>query len=148
MENIVCKLDKDPQGMTFISTFVDILIPVKYAQIHINVTYQSDKIMVDNHFEYCSSYNNLPPYAFVLFGVIKQFARDLIKPCPYTPMKRLGAANFPVDSLNAFFTIFNPLLGSYKTSIFIMDKNEKLIIYLIFYSNISRKRPQQRAKLG
>ncbi|KAL7023381.1 hypothetical protein ACKWTF_012580 [Chironomus riparius] len=148
LENIVCKLDKNAQGMTLISTFVDILIPVKYAQIHINVIYQSDKSMVDNLFEYCSSYNNLPPYAFVLFGVLKQFAKDLIKPCPYKPMKRLGAANFPVDSLNAFFTIFNPHLGNYKTSIYIKDEKGKLITYLIFYSNISRRRPQQKVKLG
>jgi len=144
----VCKFNKSSKGSTFVTSYADLLLPVRYADMHINVTYQSDKKFVDIHFEYCSSYNNLPPYASILFGVVKTFSKDLIQPCPYVPRKRLGVENFPVDSLSIFLTAYKPNLGNYKTSIYLYDRKGKLINFYIFYSSLSRKRSQKGPSSG
>lgn len=141
--NSVCEFYKNSKGSTFISFYSDLLIPVKYATINISVIYQSDKIFIDNHFEYCSSFSNLPPYASVLFGVLKTFSKDLIQPCPYTPKKRLGIENLSIDSFSIFLTAYKLQMGNYRTSISIHDRKGKLITYMIFHTSVSRRRPQK-----
>jgi len=146
--NAVCKFFKNSKGSTFVSLYSDLMVPVKYADINISVIYQSDKIFIDSHFEYCSSFNNLPPYASILFGVLKTFSKDLIQPCPYAPRKRLGVENLSIDSFSIFFTAYKLQMGNYKTSIHIHDRKGKLIVYMIFHTSVSRKRPQKGSQGG
>lgn len=148
LENIICKFHKNSKGTTLMSTIADLLIPVRYIDIQINVTYQNDKEVINNRFEYCSTYNNLPIFVSILFGTLKQFSNDLIHPCPYKPKKQLGVENFPIDTMSIMFSTFNPVLGNYKISIHIYDKKGKLIFFMIVHSSLSRKRPQKGVKSG
>ena len=127
IENAVCTIHKNSKGLTFASAFADLILPVRYASINISVIYQSDKIFIDSQFEYCSSYNNLPPYASIFFGVLKTFSNNLIQPCPYAPLKHIGVENLSIDSLSILFTAYKLQIGNYRTSFQIHDKKGKLI---------------------
>jgi hypothetical protein len=141
LNNTVCKLKILKKGSYEISGYVDILIPMTYIYVDYKLIFTtSNKILFNYTFEYCSSYEHLPPFFQIVTGYIKTFSKNFIHACPYNPQKRFGLENIPFDANLPFLALANFQKGEYRSVLHSTDKKGKLIIDVNFLFTISQKR--------
>ncbi|KAL7023377.1 hypothetical protein ACKWTF_012576 [Chironomus riparius] len=145
LENIDCKIHSNKIGSMFFSGVADLVVPISSININFMVIYRSlNKTMMNITFDYCGSYNNLPPYIHIIFNIYKKYSNNLIHECPYAPKKRIGLENLPLDVLSKVFAVVNFQRGDYKAVIDVRDDNENLIIHVDNYLTVSQKKtPKQ-----
>ena len=141
LENISCKIDSQKKGSAVLSAVADLILPVTSVSINFLMIYRSlNKIMMNVTFDYCSSFNNLPPYIRIIFDMYKKYSKDLVHECPYEPKKRLGIENLPLEVHTAILAVVNFQRGDYKSILDIRDKKGKLIVYFNCYLSVSQKK--------
>ncbi|KAL7023378.1 hypothetical protein ACKWTF_012577 [Chironomus riparius] len=148
LEKISCKLSSQKQGTASLSAVADLILPVTSVNINFLIIYRSlNKIMLNVTFDYCSSYNNLPPYIRIIFDMYKKHSNDLIHECPYETKKRIGIENFPLEVHTAVLAVVNFQRGDYKSILDIRDRKGNLIVYFNCYLSVSqRKNPRNGRK--
>ena len=147
--NTVCELKVLKKGSYGITGYTDILIPLTYIHVDYKLVYTpSNKILFNYTFEYCSSYDHLPPFFHIVVEYIKTFSKNFIHACPYTPQKRFGLENFPFDANIPVLSMINFQRGEYKSSMYTKDKRGKLIIYVDFLLTVSQKRASKKGGSG
>jgi len=148
--NTICELRKGSQkGSYEISAFTDILIPLTYVNVNYKLIYKStNKVLFNLTFEYCSSYNNLPPLIHIIVEYINNFSKNFIHACPYTPQKHIGLENFPLDANIPIFALINFQRGEYKSSLYSRDKKGRPIIYVNLLFTVSPKRISKKGSSG
>jgi len=121
----------------------DFVTKVNYMDVDYKLIQLPNKILLNYTFEYCSSYDNLPPFVSVILKIFSTFSPGFIHPCPYLPMKKVGVENLPVEMIDGILMFVNFKRGSYVSSFDIRDKNGEFITYSHNYFTVSQKRPQK-----
>lgn len=149
LNNTICVLKSLKKGSYAITGFTDILIPLTYIHVDYKFTYTpSNTILFNYTFEYCSSYEHLPPFFKVIVEYIKTFSKNFIHACPYNQQKRFGLENFPFDTNIPVFSLINFQRGEYVSSLYTRDKKGKLIVSVNFVFTISQKRASKKGVSG
>jgi len=150
LKNIVCQLHKVENGSTGVTIHGDLRIPVNNMFINFQLFHKtSDRQLFNISFDYCSFYNNLPPFIDVIFDSLREFSSNLIHACPYSPQNELGVKNLPAsqigtDLLSKFQVLFIIRRGEYSSSTFVTDKKGRLIFYFKCIVVIAPKRGQKK----
>ena len=145
LEIIDCKIHSNKVGSLLFSGAADVVVPITSINIDFMIIYRSlNKTMMNITFDYCSSYNNLPPYIHIIFNIYKKYSKDLIHECPYAPKRRIGIENLPLEVFTRVFAVANFQRGDYKIEIDVRDNKKKVIIHADNYFTVSqRKAPKQ-----
>jgi len=150
MKNVVCQLHKVERGSNGVTVHVDLQIPMNNIFINFQLAHKTtDRLLINITFDYCSFYNNLPPFFNVIIDSLKEFSSNLIHACPYSPQNELGVKNLPAsqigtDLLNKFQAILVNRRGDYSSSTILTDKKGRLIFYFKCIVIISQKRGQKK----
>lgn len=144
LRNINCKLYNIKKGSIGLTAYADLILPLTSVTINFSIIFRSmNRVMMNTTFEYCGSFGNLPPYVHIIFALYKQYSKNLIHECPYSPTKRLGIESFPLNSHSAVMTVVNFQRGDYKSVLEMRDKKGRLIVFVHCYLSVSPKRPHK-----
>lgn len=145
LQNIDCKIHSSKKGSLLFSGGGDVIIPITSISINFMIIYRSlNKIMMNVTFDYCSSYEHIPPYVRIIFEIYKKYSSNLIHECPYEPKKRVSIENLPLEIFTTVFAVANFQKGDYKTVIDVRDNKEQSIIHVNSFMSISQKKAQNR----
>lgn len=145
LKNIDCKIHNSKKGSLLFSGGGDVIVPITSININFMIIYRSlNKTMMNVTFDYCGSYEHIPPYVRIIFEIYKKYSNNLIHECPYESQKHVGIENLPLEIFARVFAVANFQKGDYKATINVRDINDKLIIQVNSYMSISQKKVQNR----
>lgn len=148
LDNIVCITRTVNKGIYSFTSLMDIVRPITYAIVDYKLIYvPSNKVLFNYSFEYCKSFEKLPPLVNFVANYINTNVGDNIHACPYLPQKRYGIENLLIDANAPIFAIAKFQRGEYFSYLHVNDKDGNLIGKqdATFLLTISHRRKAKKA---